>query len=940
MGWLNKVNAVIFLLLAPTLVLGQSDNPVLQTSVEWYQIGELPVSTSNADQVQSLAMSGTLVGVHNNGLIVAGRMISSFPLGQQSSVNLNSKISYNAIWVATRDAGLDGSGGGEITPDERVLIWHDTKQALPGNWAYGASASHELGMIAIGGVGGKADYSHVVLIRWNEDTKQTSLLNLPMMPGVSVDGRAAVIGNTLYVMVGNNNSGPSNDLFSFDLSRIQTDEAGDPIADSDIIKITDKQDEQGRPVNPWQQLPSLPQQEDDLQTRTHMMVVAQNDGRGERLFVIGGHRASYVVEELSDSLGRPDEQQIMWREYSDIWVYNPSTKDSVTAWSRKADNSVAGEALSLRTGIGSALGQSHILVLGDPGSNNDRKALSYNTITNAWTRYSEVLLTPRSERVAGNELSTNSILTPAVRWGDDIILAAHDMGTRIEPPKLWAIQVRGAGSNFGWQNMSVLVIYLLTMVLIGVYFAYRNSDTNDYFRGGQDIPWWAAGCSMFATIVSSLTFVAMPALVYRTDWVLLVGQLTLLLMVPILIRFVLPFFRQLDVTSAYEYLSLRFNMSVRLFASGLFTIFHISRMGIVLALSALALAAVTPMDPWQSVLVMGILSMSYSTMGGIEAVIWTDTIQTVVMTIGAVICFAFIIGGIDGGFSGYISSGMTDNKFKIVNWDFGSGSITSLSIWVVVLGSFGQQISGYTDHAVVQRFMTTKNSGLAAKSIWLNAIITVPISFLFFCIGTGLYSFYQSHPEKLDPTLQTDQILPTFIGAELPIGLAGLIVAGIFAAAQSTVSTSMNSTATTLVTDFMRPFNACRSEHGYLQAARALTIVMGTLGTVAGLLFIDPAINSLWSEYFKVIGIFMGALGGLFVLGFTTRKTNGRGALVGILTGAGVMIVVWWMQWANGYLFSTIGILICLLVGYLASLLLPEDHRDVDGLTIYTMRHD
>jgi Na+/proline symporter len=311
----------------------------------------------------------------------------------------------------------------------------------------------------------------------------------------------------------------------------------------------------------------------------------------------------------------------------------------------------------------------------------------------------------------------------------------------------------------------------------------------------------------------------------------------------------------------------------------------------------------------------------------------------VVLLIGAVICFTIIVGGVDGGFSGLIDIGMADNKFKMVNLDFGPGSITTLSIWVIVLGGIGQNISSYTaDQAVVQRYMTTKDTHAAAKSIWANGILAVPGALLFFGIGTGLYAFYQSQPEKLDPTIQIDQIFPTFIGAELPVGIAGLIVAGIFAAAQSTVSTSMNSIATTIVTDFMRPFNVCKSEKAYLNSARLLTFTMGVIGTLAGLLFISPEIRSLMEEYFKVIGMFMGALGGLFVLGVVTRKANGWGAMVGIFAGVTVMISAWLMEWVDGYLFATIGILTSLLVGYLASLLLPSEEKDLAGLTLYTMQ--
>ena len=178
-----------------------------------------------------------------------------------------------------------------------------------------------------------------------------------------------------------------------------------------------------------------------------------------------------------------------------------------------------------------------------------------------------------------------------------------------------------------------------------------------------------------------------------------------------------------------------------------------------------------------------------------------------------------------------------------------------------------------------------------------------------------------------------------FIATELPVGIAGLIVAGIFAAAQSTVSTSMNSTATTLVTDFLRPFNRCDSEAGYLKAAKVLTFTMGVLGTLAGLVFISPEIRSLMSEYFKVIGMFMGALGGLFLLGILTTRAHARGAFIGLLGGVAVMVWIWRATETSGYIYAFIGISSCLLIGYAASVLLPAEKHDLENLTLHTLKN-
>lgn len=849
MVWLNKLLIRTFLVLISSYALGADGDPQDRTTVDWRPFQQV----ASVGESSWPGVAGSFVGVHNDALIVAGGLTEKY---------------QDSIWIATR-AGDTG------------VTWHDTKSTLPNGRAFGASASHRLGVFAIGGSDGDSVSNEVLLVSWNAASTATALFELPPLPGGSMRGGAATVGDTLYVSAGDAGS----EIYAFDLAGIETDV-------------------QGSSVNSWQQLPALPG--DDSVERHTNVLVAQNNGRGSQLFAIVGMGSS-----------------------AELWAYDPVAAENALPWVQKVSATIDGQNVDFAGAAAIPLGQSHILLLTGMDLEGVRQALSYNTITGVWARYNDA---------PGTALATDAS-THAVHWMGDIVLIGGSTSAVDASKSFWTIDVNGPELTFGWVNMSVLVVYLFSMVMVGVYFVFKNSSTDDYFRGGQNIPWWAAACSIYATMLSSLTYVALPALVYRTDWVIYIGTMMILVVAPIAIYVAMPFFRQIDATSAYEYLSKRFNMPVRLFASGLFTLFHIGRMGIVLALTALALAAVTPLDAWQSVLVMGVLSLIYCTLGGVEAVIWTDTIQTVVLMIGAVLCFSIIVGGVDGGMAGFIEAGLANDKFNMVNLDFGPGSITTLSIWVIVLGGIGQNISSYTaDQAVVQRYMTTKDTKAAAKSIWANGILAVPGALLFFGIGTGLYAFYRSQPEKLDPTIQIDQIFPTFIGAELPVGIAGLIVAGIFAAAQSTVSTSMNSIATTIVTDFMRPFNACRSEKAYLNAARILTFTMGVIGTLAGLLFISPEIRSLMEEYFKVIGMFMGALGGLFVLGVTTQRANGWGALTGILVGVAVMVTVWLMKWADGYLFATIGILTSLAVGYLASFILPSDKHDISGLTIYSMR--
>ena len=376
-----------------------------------------------------------------------------------------------------------------------------------------------------------------------------------------------------------------------------------------------------------------------------------------------------------------------------------------------------------------------------------------------------------------------------------------------------------------------------------------------------------------------------------------------------------------------------------------------------MALAALALASVTPLTPTQCVVVMGVLAVVYCTLGGIEAVVWTDTLQTFILIGGAIICLYFAWIGTDpGGFQAAVNA----EKFHVINLDFGPMSFTTMAIWVVILGGLGQNIASYTaDQAVVQRYMTTPSEKLAARSIWLNGLMAIPAGLIFFGLGTMMWMFYHSHPEKLDPTIAADAIMPLFISHELPIGLAGLVVAGIFSAAQSTVSTSMNSGATTILTDFLRPMKVCRSEKAYLWSARAITLLMGVAGTLAGLLFVNPEIKSLFDEFIGILGMFLGVLAGLFALGATTRVANGIGSLIGAAVAITFMSMIFMAskgrtifgidfqslcEWVfgfkiylmNGYFYAFAGIVVCYVVGLVASMLSGGSNKPLEGLTLYS----
>jgi SSS family transporter len=394
----------------------------------------------------------------------------------------------------------------------------------------------------------------------------------------------------------------------------------------------------------------------------------------------------------------------------------------------------------------------------------------------------------------------------------------------------------------------------------------------------------------------------------------------------------LPFFRRLDVTTAYEYLEKRFSLGIRLLGSGAFVAFQLGRMGIVVFLPALALSAVTGWNVYLCIAVMGVLATVYTVLGGIEAVIWTDVLQVVVLLGGALVALGIIVVSVDGGVGEVFTVALANDKLRLANWNW---DFTSEALIVILIGALFNNIVPYTtDQAVIQRYLTTSDERQARGAIWTNAVLTIPASLLFFAVGTALWVFYRSQPEALAPLQQGDQIFPWFIAQELPVGIAGLVIAGIFAAAMSSLDSGMNSVATACVTDFYRRFRPGALDHDCLKLARWLTVVLGVLGTGTAMLMALANIVSLWQFFFQVIGLLGGTLAGLFALGIFSRRAAGNHAWVGAVASAITLCIAYFFTPVSGLLYAGIGASSCALCGYMASFIVPGQAQ-THGLTVF-----
>jgi SSS family transporter len=492
-----------------------------------------------------------------------------------------------------------------------------------------------------------------------------------------------------------------------------------------------------------------------------------------------------------------------------------------------------------------------------------------------------------------------------------------------------------SAESFGLLNYAVLVGYLAALVAMGVYFSRREKTTDDYFLAGRRIPWWAAGLSIFGGGLSALTYMSIPALAYRTNWVYVLTYIVPIAILPLVTTYYVPFYRRLKVQTAYEYLERRFNLPVRLVASAYFVCFQFGRMAIMLYLPAVALATVTGLHLYVCILLMGVLATVYTVLGGIEAVIWTDVVQVIVLAGGAVLMIIALLTGVEGGLGGILDAAAERGKLRVL--DFGWAPWRDV-FWVMILGSlFSAMMPNTADQSVVQRYLTTRDERGAVRAAWASALLGIPTGLVFFFLGTGMFVFYKvAGGAVLPKDVEGRQILPYFVMHQLPPGLSGLVIAGIFAAAMSTIDNGMNAIASAVMGDFYRRGRPNCPQRHYLRVARIVTLAAGTIATGLAALLARAKVDSAFMLFYYLLGLFGGTLAGLFVLGLFTRRTTGWSALVGAVASIVMVCFVRFRTDFSGMLYSVYGLLYCVGVGYALGLFARKG-RDVAGLTIYTM---
>lgn len=883
---MRKLHLLLLLMSIPFVLAAQTDGGTHFNDVKYQSVAPLAIGGSEG-------VSAPFAGTAGGTLLVAGGC--NFP--DIPAAEGGAKVFYDKVFALS----LSGKGA----------QWKEVG-ALPKPLAYGVSVSTPDGLVCLGGTAdGKKSESAVYLLSYTGG--RLTVKTLAPFP-VALDQMAgAYAEGYIYIAGGQTDGTPSHKVF-----RCKT----------------------GSTAQTWESLPDMPGA-----GRVQACAVVQNGALGPLFYVFGGYDPT--TGEIADRGAIFNPKTKTWSTTSVIQPHGTDTPQALVGAQAVAsgtgtviffggvDRAIFQEAINRGTLLSKAPSDSlraaqHQYMLQPAEWYKFRQGLlAYLTITDAWATGFDSPLNAR----AGSAVVTYKDDSGQIHWIN--ICGESKPGVRASGVTDITMTYT---AHFGTLNWLVLIIYLVGMLGLGVYFMNRQKGGDDFFKGGGRIPWWAAGISIFATMLSAITYMSIPAKAYATDWTYYPMQICILLVSFPVIKYYLPFFRRLNVTTAYEYLERRFNYTARLMASILFIVFMVARMALVLFLPSLAMTAVTGIDIYICIILMAAITIVYCTMGGMEAVVWGDVIQGIILVGGALLAAGYLIVGTDGGAGGFFSMAWDNDKFRLFDWSLDWRSAT---FWVVILGGLANNLISYTsDQTVIQRYLTTKDEKSAARGILTNGLMSVFVTIAFFTIGTGLYTFFKTHPAAIDMTMEkTDAIFPFFMMSQLPAGVAGLLIAAVFAATMSTIASNINSISTAFTVDMYIKARPQVSDKHQLSVARLSGIISGVLGMLIAIVMATVDIQSLLDYFNTILGLLSGGIGALFLMGIFFPRIGSASALVGFLAGTAAVLFLNYGSSVHFLLFGFISMAVSVAVALLLSFVMPQKTKQ-QGLTWQTLEKE
>jgi SSS family transporter len=585
------------------------------------------------------------------------------------------------------------------------------------------------------------------------------------------------------------------------------------------------------------------------------------------------------------------------------YAYNPA-KDS---W-----KSIAVAPAGITGSIGFSSGDAHLLYVNAQQASSE--ILAYHNVTNTWFTIGNLPEAILADAVVSNGTEFTIVAGTTLLTGKAVLKA----------------------TKYGlWDNLVVGVLVIL-LIGIGIMFSRKEKTNSDYFRAGQTIPWWAASLSIFATGASAISLMAMPAMAYSGNWIYFsIALFLIVIQVPLFVLVYVPLVRRLNITTANEYLERRFGLSVRILGFIGFSLNQIlGRMAAILLLPAIAISSIFGVPMEYSILIMGICTTFFVTMGGLEAVIWTDVLQAIIMIIAVVACCIFAYLSLE--VSTAEAWEIMTSQDKLYMFDF-SWDWTAPVVIVLFLNSLATSLGYIGDQNFIQRVQCTVDEKAAKKASIAQLFIAVPLNFILFGLGTLLFLYFVTRADVLSPALKADGVFPFFAASTLPVGMAGFVVVALLAATISTVSSAMNSVANLGVEDIYRRFNPQVTDQQCLRVGRYLTLILGVFGTTMALVLANlNDLQSVWNLFLMITGLVIGPITGVFVLGIFTRCANTVGVWSGVIISVAANYYAKTYMDVHATVFISIGVGTCIVVGYLVSRLTPKPTNDLTGLTIFT----
>lgn len=470
--------------------------------------------------------------------------------------------------------------------------------------------------------------------------------------------------------------------------------------------------------------------------------------------------------------------------------------------------------------------------------------------------------------------------------------------------------------------IDIIVFLLFTggVVAFGCSFFKKKGTSEEFTSAGRSLPGWVVGMSIFATYVSSISYLGYPGKAFSGDWNAFVFSLSIPIASYFAARYFVPFYRSQDSISAYSFLENRFGPWARIYASSCYLLTQIARTGSILYLLALPMNVLLGWHIQTIIVVTSVAIVLYSMLGGMKAVIWTEAIQGIILIGGALVCMFILLFDMPGGPVQTFSIAMEDGKFSLGS--FGS-SLSESTFWVCLIYGIFTNLQNYgIDQSYVQRYHTAKNEKEAKFSALFGGYLFIPVSAVFFMIGTGLYAFYKVHPGILPDGVGADYVFPFFIVNELPVGLTGLLIASIFAAGMSTIATSVTSSSTIILTDYYQRFRKHAGNRERMLVLKLSSVGVGVVGILVAFAFMS--VQSALDAWWALASIFSGGMLGLFLLGYISKKARNFDAVLGGVCG--VILVCWIVisPFVHANLAIVFGTLLIFLVGFLSANLLNK----------------